>query len=345
MNLADVDDAASLLRFALVPKQRPTPDSPYRSLLDRYRTDAEFAEIVTRIAGGLGLRVHLPTQLGLLLTGTQDGPFALTLDNSGLPRRTGPKQLQDRYCFGLVLVGLAAYAYPNGEALIDSGSPSVRITELQRFITRHAKDAAEEVDDAGDAQSRQLGAAAKLWCDLPDVSAKDSGRDRDNRRYCVQALLRYLTENGRADARRRWTTTAGPRTSSTTGSGSASPKSRRTPCSRCSLRRAEPARRCRRMYRLRRFSLDSIGVPDNRFSDLLVDLTDAEGAPADSIVWLRNGAGKTTMLSLLLALILPDRRDFLATRTKKSARSRIWSRAATPHTWSRSGSIPTIASC
>lgn len=134
MNLTDVGEAASLLRFALVPKQRPTPDSPYRALLDRYRTDAEFAEVVTRIAGGLGIRVHLPTQLGLLLTGASDGPFAVTLDNSGLLRRTGPKQLQDRYCFGLVLVGLAAYAYPNGEALLDSGSPSVRSAELLRFL-------------------------------------------------------------------------------------------------------------------------------------------------------------------------------------------------------------------
>jgi hypothetical protein len=71
------------------------------------------------------------------------------------------------------------------------------------------------------------------------------------------------------------------------------------------------------MFRLRRFYLDSIGVPENRFADLLVDLTDLDGEPADAIVWLRNGAGKTTMLSLLLALILPDRRDFLATRTKK----------------------------
>jgi hypothetical protein len=71
------------------------------------------------------------------------------------------------------------------------------------------------------------------------------------------------------------------------------------------------------MFRLRRFYLDSIGVPDNRFSDLLVDLTNLAGEPTDSIVWLRNGAGKTTMLSLLLALILPDRRDFLATKTKK----------------------------
>ncbi|HTV00586.1 MAG TPA: hypothetical protein VMF13_08625, partial [Luteitalea sp.] len=71
------------------------------------------------------------------------------------------------------------------------------------------------------------------------------------------------------------------------------------------------------MHRLRRLYFDSIGVAENRFSDQLIDLTDANGDPADSIVWLRNGAGKTTMLSLLLALILPDRRDFLATRVKK----------------------------
>jgi hypothetical protein len=71
------------------------------------------------------------------------------------------------------------------------------------------------------------------------------------------------------------------------------------------------------MFRLRRFYLDSCGVTENRFSDLLIDLTDVDGNPTDAIVWLRNGAGKTTMLSLLLALILPDRRHFLATRTKK----------------------------
>lgn len=70
------------------------------------------------------------------------------------------------------------------------------------------------------------------------------------------------------------------------------------------------------MYHLRRLHLDCIGVSDNRFSDLTVELTDLAGDPTDSIVWLRNGAGKTTMLSLLLALVLPDRRDFLATRTK-----------------------------
>ena len=70
------------------------------------------------------------------------------------------------------------------------------------------------------------------------------------------------------------------------------------------------------MFRLRRLYLDSVGVAENRFADLTVELTDMSGKPTDSIVWLRNGAGKTTILSLLLALIRPGRRDFLATRTK-----------------------------
>ena len=70
------------------------------------------------------------------------------------------------------------------------------------------------------------------------------------------------------------------------------------------------------MFRLRRLYLDLVGAAENRFADLTVELTDVSGKPTDSIVWLRNGAGKTTMLSLLLALIRPGRRDLLAHRTK-----------------------------
>ncbi|MGV9821174.1 hypothetical protein [Nocardia xishanensis] len=72
------------------------------------------------------------------------------------------------------------------------------------------------------------------------------------------------------------------------------------------------------MYRLRRMYLDSIGITTNRFSDLMAEFTDIDGNPGDSIVWLRNGAGKTTMISLLLALIRPDRRDFLAGQKKNN---------------------------
>lgn len=72
------------------------------------------------------------------------------------------------------------------------------------------------------------------------------------------------------------------------------------------------------MYRLRRMYLDSIGIPTNRFLDVMAEFTDSEGNPGDSIVWLRNGAGKTTMISLLLALIRPARREFLAGQKKNN---------------------------
>ena len=68
------------------------------------------------------------------------------------------------------------------------------------------------------------------------------------------------------------------------------------------------------MYKLRRMHLDTIGVPDNRFADLTIDALDADGSPTDTLVWMRNGSGKTTIMSLLAAHILPARRDFLAAR-------------------------------
>ena len=44
MNRIDTIVAARLLRYAAVPTLRPTLGSDYRVLLDRYRTDTEFAD-------------------------------------------------------------------------------------------------------------------------------------------------------------------------------------------------------------------------------------------------------------------------------------------------------------
>ena len=98
------------------------------------------------------------------------------------------------------------------------------------------------------------------------------------------------------------------------------------------------------MFRLRRLYLDSVGVAENRFADLTVELTDVSGKSTDSIVWLRNGAGKTTMLSLLLALIRPGRRDLLAHRTKnRTLEDLILS--TTPLTSSPNGSARRVNCC
>jgi len=70
-----------------------------------------------------------------------------------------------------------------------------------------------------------------------------------------------------------------------------------------------------RLWQIRRIYLDRVGSPAARFRAVWLDLTGRDGAPLDTILWMRNGGGKSTLIALLCALIRPDRRDFLATAT------------------------------
>jgi hypothetical protein len=202
VNRLDVAAAARLLRHAITPSARPTSGSDYRLLLDRYRTDTEFAESVVAVAEGLGLRVHATSPLGLIVTGESEGPFRVTLDNCGLPLRASPAgtRLQDRLLFGLVLVGIAAYAYPNGEALTDIVTPTVRAADVNRFLTRRATDLARLANaDGVDEVDVQLGEAARRWLDLPEVLPSErGGYRRDCQRRYITELLTWLVHAGRA---------------------------------------------------------------------------------------------------------------------------------------------------
>jgi hypothetical protein len=202
VNRLDVAAAARLLRHAVTPSARPTSGSDYRLLLDRYRTDTEFAESVVAVAEGLGLRVHATSPLGLIVTGESEGPFRVTLDNCGLPLRGSPAgtRLQDRLLFGLVLVGIAAYAYPNGEALTDIVTPTVRAADVNRFLTRRATDLARlAYADGVDEVDVQLGEAARRWLDLPEVLPSErGGYRRDCQRRYITELLTWLVHAGRA---------------------------------------------------------------------------------------------------------------------------------------------------
>ena len=70
-----------------------------------------------------------------------------------------------------------------------------------------------------------------------------------------------------------------------------------------------------RLWQIRRIYLDRVGSPAARFRDVWLDLTGRDGHPLDTILWMRNGGGKSTLIALVCALIRPDRRDFLATAT------------------------------
>jgi hypothetical protein len=199
MNHGDISAAARLLRHALTPKDRPTPASQYRELLDRYQTDVNFAEIVERVAEGLGIDVHQTSQLGLLVSGHVDSPFGVTLDNCGLMvRRGGDQRLQDRRCFGLVLLAIITYAYPNGEALIDPANRPLRPVDIERFLDQRIKRLLGLDADLGEPEG-QLSEAAQAWHDLPELLVTDKGRlSRDCHRWYINSTLTFLVDQGRA---------------------------------------------------------------------------------------------------------------------------------------------------
>ncbi|GAA2899415.1 hypothetical protein GCM10010472_67130 [Pseudonocardia halophobica] len=68
------------------------------------------------------------------------------------------------------------------------------------------------------------------------------------------------------------------------------------------------------MWKISRVRIDRMGPRAARFLDVTLDFRDSGDVPLDSILWLRNGGGKSTVLSLICALIRPARKDFLATQ-------------------------------
>ncbi|MDH6630373.1 hypothetical protein M2271_008233 [Streptomyces sp. LBL] len=79
------------------------------------------------------------------------------------------------------------------------------------------------------------------------------------------------------------------------------------------------------MYRLRRLRLENIGHAAAGFKSLTLDLTGGVSridgtamSAVDVILWLRNGGGKSSLLSLFFSLFLPAKIDFIGHKKDKS---------------------------
>lgn len=74
------------------------------------------------------------------------------------------------------------------------------------------------------------------------------------------------------------------------------------------------------MARLCRIHVAGIGKEGARFNPLTVDLRNPEnGTPQDSVIWLRNGGGKTTLISIFYSLLVPNASHFLGKMNGKNA--------------------------
>jgi hypothetical protein len=74
------------------------------------------------------------------------------------------------------------------------------------------------------------------------------------------------------------------------------------------------------MPRLLGLRMESIGHRDARFDGLTLSFTGADGEPCDSVIWLRNGGGKSSILNLLFSLLRPHQREFLGSEAEARVR-------------------------
>jgi hypothetical protein len=72
--------------------------------------------------------------------------------------------------------------------------------------------------------------------------------------------------------------------------------------------------------RLLGLRFESIGHPDARLGGVTLRFTGADGQPCDSVIWLRNGGGKSSILNLVFSLLRPSQREFLGAEAEAKVR-------------------------
>lgn len=74
------------------------------------------------------------------------------------------------------------------------------------------------------------------------------------------------------------------------------------------------------MARLLRLHFASVGHADARFSPLTLDFRRPGGAAANTVLWLRNGGGKSSLLNLFYSTFAPQTKNFLGKRADGRSR-------------------------
>lgn len=74
------------------------------------------------------------------------------------------------------------------------------------------------------------------------------------------------------------------------------------------------------MPQIRRIRFVSLGHDKARMDDLILEMHDSEGRSTDTALWLDNGGGKSSMLSLFFSVMRPARKDFLGARAEQKLR-------------------------
>lgn len=149
MTHEDARSANELLACALDSGLRPGARDRYRALLDRYRVDPAFSELVESLLEPLGLRVLAADPLhGLVLDAGEGSPFAPTLDGLRASLLKRSSTTEERLLYGLILAAIAAWCYAHPSEFEEPRLRHVRATEVERKL----RDLCEHLQDTSRAR-------------------------------------------------------------------------------------------------------------------------------------------------------------------------------------------------
>jgi len=196
----DHTDIGTLLAYALQPTQRPGRSHEYRRVLARYRTESDFRIATDSVLHGLHTRVLSDGDFGLVLGVSPESPFAFRVsDMPNAATRTG------RLMAGLVLVGIAAYAYPTPADLEEERIRRVSDIEFEQWM-RSACEQMQVRDTAGEpVPDDGLDEAWRAYHEMPSTLVGEKGRASGRLSpkctlYWVRNVLGWLVEQGMARA-------------------------------------------------------------------------------------------------------------------------------------------------
>lgn len=207
----DARDIGQLLSYALRPKTRPGIEGEYGRLLRRYQDEMSFRDAFDEVLEGMQLRVLHAGDLGVVLTARRESVFAYRLASD-----QGSGNKTHNALRGLAHIGIAAYAYPHPDDLIDTTVRYVDIMAVEEFIRRacsQLRARADEIAQGGEPSDRVVDLAlaaglGALWSEWDQMQAIDIGtRGRGTGRistkcttYWVLRACKDLVDHGLARA-------------------------------------------------------------------------------------------------------------------------------------------------
>jgi len=191
--------AGRLIQWALRPHARPTAESEYRELLDRYLEQLQFRDAVRAIASGLGLQVIDANLLGVVLVPTEDSIFAAK-SSDYRPAANAEERLID----GLIQVAIIATIYPRAHDLEEDSAiarPPITVEDVEetlRNICDRLEDASRGLPDTvANDRATGLYEAWRVYREKASAKTTDNARvSPATTRRAIERSLEFLQQQG-----------------------------------------------------------------------------------------------------------------------------------------------------